>query len=162
VDDEIVSSRLLELMDDILGGKAPNAGRFCASCYHPLGREREVCPHCGLATSRRAPVEAIPLAILALHRRRRGREGLVVRTMAWAGLTIGVIVALLPLAFFDVRWWTLVSFFGLLFLFYLASANLANSVGDALGYRWGRRLFERGWAELGEERGTRDAGASKQ
>jgi hypothetical protein len=29
--------------------------------------------------------------------------------------------------------------------FYLLSANLANSVGDSLGYRWGQAVFNRHW-----------------
>ena len=39
-------------------------------------------------------------------------------------------------------------FFGLLLVLYIGSANLANSVGDALGYRWGRSLFEKRWHEF--------------
>jgi thiamine transporter ThiT len=80
-----------------------------------------------------------------MHRQRRGREGLVVRTIAWGGLTIGVIVALLPFVFADVTWWSVLAFFGLLFGFYVLSANLANSVGDALGYRWGQAIVRREW-----------------
>ena len=80
-----------------------------------------------------------------MYRLQRSREGLVVRTMAWSGLTIGVVVALLPLAFGDVTWWSVSAFFGLLLVFYLLSANLANTVGDALGYRWGQSLLRRRW-----------------
>lgn len=76
---------------------------------------------------------------------RRGREGTAVRTVAWVGLSIGVVVALLPLAFANVTTWTVLAFFGLLAFFYLLSANLANSVGDAVGYAWGRSLFRKRW-----------------
>ena len=67
------------------------------------------------------------------------------RTVAWGGLSAGVVIALLPLAFADVQLWTVLAFFGLLFFFYVFSANLANSLGDALGYRWGQSLFRRRW-----------------
>ena len=146
-DTEILSERLRELIEDILEGRAPNAGRFCGNCYHPAA-EITTCQHCGISSSQVAVAEAIPLEVIAMHRRRRGREGLVVRTIAWGGLTIGVTVALLPFVFGDVSLLTAVLFFGLLLVFYIGSANLANSVGDALGYRWGRSLFEKLWREF--------------
>ncbi len=92
-----------------------------------------------------------------MHRRRRRREGLVVRTIAWGGLTVGVIVALLPLAFGGVAWWNVFAFFGLLVFFYVLSANLANSLGDALGYRWGQAIVRREWARFTRERGAQIA-----
>ena len=39
------------------------------------------------------------------------REGLVVRTVAWGGLSVGVIAALLPLALGDVALWSVIAFF---------------------------------------------------
>ena len=145
---EIFSGRLLILLDDMLAGRAPNAGRFCGYCYHPLAPEREVCTHCGRSTNEWTPAVAVPRAVIDMHRRRLGREGLVVRTIAWGGLTIGVIVSLLPFVFADVSWWSVLAFFGLLFGFYVLSANLANSIGDALGYRWGQAIVRREWARF--------------
>ena len=69
---EIFSERLLILLDDVLAGHAPNAGRFCGYCYHPLAPEREACPHCGRSTADWAAVEAVPRAVFQMHRRRRG------------------------------------------------------------------------------------------
>lgn len=143
--DEVVSERLKELLDDVLAGRAPNTGRFCGYCYQPLAHDRTACPHCGRSTSAWAPAEAVPAELIEAHRKRRGREGTVVRAIAWTGLTLGVVLALLPFVFWDVSLWTAGAFFGLLVFFYLLSANLANSVGDALGYRWGRATFERRW-----------------
>jgi hypothetical protein len=154
---EIFSERLLALLDEILGGRAPNAGDFCAYCYHPLTAERAQCGHCGRTRSETGTVEAIPRPVLEMHRKRRGREGLVVRTIAWGGLTIGVIVALLPFVFADVTLWTVLAFFGLLFAFYVLSANLANSVGDALGYRWGQSIVKREWDGFRLERDSSGA-----
>jgi len=149
---EILSDRLLTLLDEILAGSAPNAGRFCGYCYHPLALVRQTCTHCGRAVAEWPTVDAVPLSLIEMHRRRRGREGLVVRTVAWGGLSIGVIVALLPLALWDVSWVTVFAFFGLLVLFYLLSANLANSLGDSLGYAWGQALVRREWSRFAKQR----------
>ena len=151
-DREVLSERLLLLLDDILSGQAPNAGRFCGQCYHPLVLERDICANCGRTSAEWPAVAAVPRAVIEMHRRRRGREGLVVHAIAWGGLTIGVIVALLPLAFSNITWWSVSAFFALLVFFYLLSANLANSLGDALGYRWGQSLVRREWARLQKER----------
>jgi hypothetical protein len=71
------------------------------------------------------------------------------------GLTIGVAVALVPLAFGGVHWWTVTAFFGLLVLFYLLSANLANSLGDAAGYAWGQAIIRKRWDRFVAERDNR-------
>ena len=81
----------------------------------------------------------------------------MVRTIAWGGLTVGVIVALLPLAFGGVAWWNVTAFFGLLAFFYLLSANLANSLGDAMGYRWGQAIVRREWERFIAERDAQTA-----
>ena len=87
-----------------------------------------------------------------MHRARRSREGLVVRSIAWGGLTVGVVVALLPLIFAGATWWAILSFFAILLFFYISSANLANSLGDALGYRWGQSIVRRRWREFAGQR----------
>ena len=146
------SERLVSLLDDVLQGRAPAAGRFCGFCYHPLAAEREACPHCGRSAAEWEPAGRIPAAVIEMHRLRRSREGLAVRSIAWGGLTLGVVLALLPLALAGVTWWSVVSFFGILGLFYVLSANLANSVGDAMGYRWGQAVLRRRWQAFLEER----------
>lgn len=65
---------------------------------------------------------------------------------------MGVIAALVPIAFGNVSWWSVTAFFALLAFFYLLSANLANSLGDALGYRWGQSLVHREWARFTAQR----------
>jgi hypothetical protein len=35
---------------------------------------------------------------------------------------------------------------------YVAAANIANSLGDALGYRWGQRALEKRWQVFMRER----------
>lgn len=147
-EEEVLSRRLALLLDDILAGRAPNAGRFCGYCYHPLAAEHRECPHCRRAVAECLPVAALPRELLEMQRLRRRREGLVVRSVAWGGLTVGVVVALAPLAFAGVTWWSVALFFGLLAFFYLVSANLANSLGDALGWRWGQSLIRCRWQRL--------------
>ena len=144
-DEEIFSGRLIALLDDILQGKAPNAGRFCGHCYHPLAQGRDLCPHCGYSLATSPLADRIPDEVVEMHRKRRSREGLVVRAIAWGGLTLGVIAAMLPLVFAGATWWSVLSFFAILAFFYVLSANLANSLGDALGYRWGQSIVRKRW-----------------
>ncbi len=87
-----------------------------------------------------------------MYRRQRSREAWVVRGTAWAGLILGVVLGLLPLAISGVTWWTVFAFFGTMALFYIGSANLANSVGDAVGYRWGQSELHRRWKAFIRER----------
>ena len=170
----IFSQRLIGLLDDVLEGKAPNAGRFCGYCYHPLppaGRSPQegpstglrtgpsaglrpgVCPHCGRSSTERPAVTRVPEAVFAMYRAQRSREAWTVRGIAWVGLMLGVVLGLLPLAFFGVNWWTLVAFFGLMLLFYIGSPNVANSVGDAVAYRWGQSELRRRWDAFVRARG---------
>lgn len=139
-------------MDEMLAGRAPNTGRFCADCYQPLAPDRHACPHCGLSVARRPPVDKVPRAVIEAHRVRRSREGTVVRTIAWGGLTLGVVLALVPLAFAGVTWWSVALFFGVMVFFYIASANVANSLGDTWGYNWGRAAFRKRWERFVAER----------
>ncbi len=78
----------------------------------------------------------------------RMREALVVRGMAYGGLLGGVIASLLPIVFWDVHWWTVLLLFVMLGVAYIGAANLANTVGDALGYRWGQWEKRRRWQRL--------------
>ena len=136
----------------MLAGRAPNAGRFCGYCYNPLAAERDACPYCGRSTGEWAAVTRIPSEVIEMYAKGHSREGMVVRTVAWGGLSVGVVVALLPLVFASATWWAILSFFGILFGFYILAANLANSVGDALGYRWGRSIMRRRWERFAAER----------
>ncbi|MBI2913845.1 MAG: hypothetical protein HYY03_07985 [Chloroflexi bacterium] len=120
-----------------------------------MAQDRDLCPHCGRAAAAWHPAGRIPDEVVEMHRTRRGREGMVVRTIAWGGLTLGVVVALLPLVFAGATWWSILSFFAILGGFYIASANLANSLGDALGYRWGQSIVRRRWQAFLAERDER-------
>lgn len=145
-------------MTEVLQGRSPNAGRFCGHCYHPLGPQREACPHCGTSTAERPPAPRIPEAVLEMYRAQLLREGWVVRTIAWGGLITGVVVGLLPLAFMGAAWWTVLAFFGIMGFFYIFSANVANTLGDALGYHWGQAVVRRRWERFVANRDGRPAG----
>ncbi len=154
----IFSARLIALLDDILAGASPNAGRFCGYCYHPLPAAHtpaDLCPHCGRAPGDRPAVPHIADQVLRMHRDRRSREATVVRGVAWGGLTLGVVLAAVPLILASAQSWTIVAFFAIIGVFYLLSANLANTLGDAIGYRWGQTLLRRRWQAFQSERDRR-------
>ena len=148
----IFSERLQALMADIMAGNAPNAGRFCGYCYSPLIGETDTCDHCRRASRDRPPARRVPDEVLAMYRAQRSREGWAVRSIAYGGLLAGIVLGLLPIAFSDAAWWGVVAFFVILGFFYVAAANLANTVGDAVGYRWGQSLLQRRWEEFVAER----------
>ena len=118
----------------------------------PLAKEAPQCSHCGASVQDMAPVRRVPGEVFAILRAQRARESWVVRGMAYGGLLAGIVLGLLPIAFADVSLWTAVALFAIIIFFYLLSANLANSVGDSLGYRWGQREAKRRWQRFVAER----------
>ncbi len=145
------SARLQALLVDILRGEAPNAGRFCGNCYDPLARDARRCPHCGLATTQRPPVRQVPREVLAMFRAQRLREAIPVRSLAWGGLALGLALALLLMVALPF-WWNVAAFVLVLAASYVAAANIANWLGDAIGYRWGQRVLAKRWREFVRER----------
>ena len=155
----IFSARLQALLQDILRAQAPNAGRFCGNCYNPLAPSagpstalrtgagqapEEECVHCGLSTAQRPPVRQIPPEVFAMVRAQRLREAIPVRSMAWGGLAAGLALALFLMVVLPF-WWNVAAFAVSLGASYVAAANIANWLGDALGYRWGQRVLEKRW-----------------
>jgi hypothetical protein len=151
----VFSARLQALLEDVLRGQAPNAGRFCGNCYNPLADDAEQCGHCGLSTTQHPPVHRIPREVFAMVRAQRLREAIPVRSLAWSGLAVGLSLALFLMVVLPF-WWNVgvsVVTFG---ASYIAAANIANWLGDALGYRWGQRALEKRWRAFVRER-NRDA-----
>ena len=140
----IFSARLQALLQDILRAQAPNAGRFCGNCYNPLARDATQCVHCGLITAQRPPVRQIPPEVFAMFRAQRLREAIPVRSLAWGGLAAGLSLALFLMVVLPF-WWNVAAFAVSLGASYVAAANIANWLGDALGYRWGQRVLEKRW-----------------
>ena len=148
----IFSARLQALLEDILRGQAPNAGRFCGNCYNPLADDAEQCGHCGLSTAKPLPVRQIPPEVFAMLRAQRLREAIPVRSLAWGGLAAGLSLALFLMVVLPF-WWNVGASVVAFGMSYVAAANIANSVGDAIGYRWGQRVLEKRWQAY---QGTRD------
>jgi len=148
----IFSARLQALLEDILRAQAPNAGRFCGNCYNPLahstgsGQADDVhqCAHCGLSTTKRPPVRQIPPEVFAMFRTQRLREAIPVRSLAWGGLAAGLSLALFLMVVLPF-WWNVGASVVAFGISYVAAANIANWLGDALGYRWGQRALEKRW-----------------
>jgi len=149
----IFSARLQALLEDILRAQAPNAGRFCGNCYNPLADDAEECGHCGLSTARRPPVRHIPPEVFAMLRAQRLREAIPVRSMAWGGLAAGLSLALFLMVVLPF-WWNVGASVVAFGASYVAAANIANSLGDAIGYRWGQRVLEKRWQAFQEARAS--------
>jgi hypothetical protein len=147
----VFSARLQALLADILQGQAPNAGRFCGNCYNPLTGDADQCGHCGLSTAQRPPVRQIPPEVFAMLRAQRLREAIPVRSMAWGGLAAGLSLALFLMVVLPF-WWNVGASVVAFGISYVAAANIANSLGDALGYRWGQRVLEKRWDEFQQAR----------
>jgi hypothetical protein len=158
-DKPVFSPVLTALMDDVLAGRSPNVGRFCGNCYAPLGRNTERCQYCGSEASAVAPLRRLPREVFAVYRAQRAREGWVVRGIAYGGLLAGIILGLLPIAFYDVHPWTAIALFAIIIFFYLLAANLANSLGDALGYAWGQSAARKRLQALAEAQAEEVAGS---
>lgn len=153
----VFSERLSTVIDGIIKGEAPNAGRFCGFCYTPIAAERTRCLHCDQPVDRHTPVERIPREIIDMFRRMRRRESLVVNSFAYAGLLLGVLIFVAVFyAVFTLGgsvWWYV---FDIVLLFVLARALaglLGGFVGDELGFRYSRRKLAEEWQtfEAGRE-----------
>jgi hypothetical protein len=147
----VFSARLQALLADILRAQAPNAGRFCGNCYNPLTNDADECGHCGLSTTQRPPVRQIPPEVFAMFRAQRLREAIPVRSLAWGGLAAGLSLALFLMVVLPF-WWNVGASVVAFGISYVAAANIANWLGDALGYRWGQRVLEKRWQAFVRER----------
>lgn len=144
----IFSERLQSLLIAINSGDAPNAGRFCGYCYSPLAKQATLCEHCGRSPASWPPARRVPDEVITMYRVQRSHERWVVLSIAYGGLLAGIILGLLPIAFFDVRWWTMVAFFATLVFSYFFFANLANTLGDLIGYHWGQQSVAQRWEKF--------------
>jgi len=82
--------------------------------------------------------------VFAIVRAQRLREAIPVRSLAWGGLAAGLSLALFLMVVLPF-WWNVGASVVTFGITYVAAANIANWLGDALGYRWGQRLLEKRW-----------------
>ena len=145
----VFSDRLTEVLTDIFKGEAPNAGRFCGYCFTPIAAERTQCQHCDQPVAGHRPVDRIPDAILAMFKKLRRRESIVVNGFAYLGLFSGVatfIGIFYVLYSIDASVWWFV--FDIVLLFVLArvlAGILGGFIGDELGYKYARRKLVEDW-----------------
>ncbi|MEX2238020.1 MAG: hypothetical protein WEB00_10840 [Dehalococcoidia bacterium] len=140
----LFSPRLENLAVEIYRGREPNAGRFCGNCYNPLVGELDSCSHCGRDLAVVGTVEKVPIDVLRLIKRKHGREARIVRTFAYGGLLLVIIGACAGLLLISGNW-GIAAFILILVGGYFVSALLANSVGDAWGYRYGLKGLDEDW-----------------
>ncbi|MBI5287656.1 MAG: zinc ribbon domain-containing protein [Chloroflexi bacterium] len=149
----VFSQRLDEVLGMMIKGDAPNAGRFCANCYTPLGKKAEVCPHCATQTSERAPLAKVPPEVIAMYRRMRTRESLVVNSFAFAGLFLGVLVfmGLVAVAVYRMDGsWVMLSFATVVLLVggRIFAGVLGGWIGDDIGYNFAHKKLALEWVEF--------------
>jgi len=158
-DDEcpLFSDRLEEHIVGITRGELPNRGRFCGHCYTPMSIETVRCSHCQTAVRDRAPVGAIPDAVVAMLRRQRKTESNWVNGFAYLGLVLAAVFGLgvvLGVPYLRANLLPATIVYGLLLV--VGSRMLAGLLGgywgDRMGYERARRDLREAWAELVVER----------
>ena len=152
----LFSDRLTELLDAYVRGEAPNAGRFCGTCYTPLDLHRTECPACGSEVAARPPLDKIPPEVIRMFRQLRRRESMLVNGFAYLGLAIAVAVFIgVFYVIFNanaVIWWYI---FDIVLLFVLArvlAGLLGGFVGDEVAFRYARRKLAEDWLAFEAQR----------
>jgi len=158
----VFSARLNAFLDQLYEGQAPNAGSFCSFCYNPLPPGYQRCDHCGQAVSERAPVQTLPADVLEMHRRMRKRESLIVNTLAYLGLALGLalflgMVAINVLYMDRALWFFLLATAVFLIGSRLLAGLLGGIVGDEIAYRYANKRLAEDWAAHVARRETRRA-----
>ena len=155
----VFSERLSAILEDMVKGEAPNAGRFCGNCYTPIDAQRVQCPQCGRPVAERPPVQRVPDEVLFMFRSKRRRESLVVNGFAYAGLLLAVVIFIVAFSFifFNTtgdRFFTLmVVNIVLLFVLSRVLAGLIGGVvGDEVGFRYAHRKLVDEWTAYEAER----------
>ena len=145
----IFSDRLTTVLTDIFKGAAPNAGRFCGYCYTPISEQRQRCQHCDTAVDDLKPVDRIPDGIVAMFKKLRRRESIVVNGFAYLGMfsAIAIFIGIFTILYFTNAsvWWFV---FDIVLLFVLARALagiIGGYIGDELGYKYARNKLAEDW-----------------
>jgi hypothetical protein len=153
----VLSPRLDTFLDQLREGETPNHGRFCAFCYNPLPPEFDRCDHCGQEPRGRAPLTAIPDAVVEMHRRKQKRESIVVNSFAYLGLAIALALFLgmvaINVLYIDRELWFYFIATGVLLIgARVLPAIIGGVIGDEIGYRYANRRLAEDWATHVTER----------
>jgi hypothetical protein len=148
----VFSARLDAFLDQLAEGETPNAGSFCSFCYNPIPPGFERCDHCGQDLQDRPAATSVPADIIEMHKRKLRRESLVVNSLAYLGLALGLALFLgmvaINVLYLDKAFW----FFILSTVIFLVASRLlagilGGVIGDELGYRYANRRLSEDWAE---------------
>ena len=153
----LFSERLEELLVAVTRGESPNAGRFCGHCYHPLGPDTVVCPHCGTVAAERPPVDRVPEEIVEILRAQRQTESRIVNGFAYIGLIIAVLAGLaLVLGIPYLRGNLIAATIAYVIILLVGGRVLAGVLGgyygDRIGFEHARSKLRERWAAWVEER----------
>lgn len=161
----VFSERLDTVLAAMINGEAPNYGRFCGYCYTPLVKTADICRHCARSVEDIAPVQKVPSEVVALYRRMRKRESIIVNSFAFAGLFLGVVLftVLVGVAvfMFDASWLMLALATVVLMVGGRVFAGILGGwIGDNIGYDYAQRRLREEWAEFDAQRQRGDAAQS--
>jgi hypothetical protein len=155
---EVFSARLREFLDQLQEGTTPNYGSFCSFCYNPLPEGYARCDHCGQSVDR-APLTSIPQEVLDMHRRKLKRESVVVNSLAYVGLALGLaiflgMVAINVLYMEKALWFFILATFVFLVGSRLLAGIFGGVIGDEIGYRYANKHLAEDWAAHVSQRET--------
>jgi hypothetical protein len=153
----VFSPRLDEVLGLMVKGEAPNHGRFCGYCYTPMGKTAAACPYCARPVGEFQTLEKLPPEVIALYKRMRKRESLIVNSFAFGGLFLAVLIfmGLVAVAVYlmDQSLWML----GFATVFLLVGGRvfaglLGGWIGDNVGYEYSRKKLVAEWQEFEQQR----------
>jgi hypothetical protein len=153
----VFSPRLDEVLGMMIKGEAPNAGRFCSHCYTPIGKSAAACPYCGRDTETHMPLGKVPSEVIALYKRMRKRESLIVNSFAFGGLFLGVLIFMILVAvavyLLEAAIWMLVlATVALLIGGRVLAGIFGGWIGDNIGYDYAHRKLVLEWQEFERQR----------
>lgn len=157
----VFSNRLEAFLDQLWAGETPNAGRFCPFCYNPLPPAFERCDHCGQELRDDTTLASMPRAIVLMYRRKQKRESLIVNSLAFFGLGLGLaiflgMVAINVLYMEKAFWFFLVALVTFVIGSRLLAGIFGGIIGDELGFRYANKRLAEDWAQHVAERETQD------
>jgi hypothetical protein len=153
----VFSPRLDEVIGMMIDGEAPNAGRFCGYCYTPMGKKAAACPYCARPVAEIEPLPKLPSEVIALYRRMRKRESLIVNSFAFAGLFIAVLIfmVLVGIAVYRMEASLWMLSFATVFLLVggrVFAGLLGGWIGDNVGFEYSRKKLIAEWHEFEQQR----------